>query len=286
MLDYGTKVANGGATAAGRLAHGEDNDRFGELKNAVVTAGIPLDQLSSNDLTMLAQAQARYASGGVNLEDIGSANAYVLQSSSAFILPKNYFEGMQVSFYPANANTGQSSINVNSNGPVDIRRNDGSHLQSGDIVSGRPVTARYDPSVGYFKILPWTLANFAAGEGGGSPSPGLVTEGLPFSLIASAIFTPTGTPSFVHSAGFSGLIDVALGHYRLVFTTAEPDTNYIVFTNSEEYSAVHSVNTSGVYEVRAVDKTTAQFDVVTDYHDAGNDYVHEPDQVSLMVFRS
>lgn len=284
MLNFETKVANGGVTQAGRLSHGEDNVRFSELKNAVSTTGISLDALTSVDEKMIAQAQCRSASGGVNLEDIGSANAYVLQSPSTFILPKAYFDGMQVSFYPANANTGQSSINVNSNGSVDLRRYDGTHLQTGDLISGRPVTARYDPSVGYFKTLPWTLASFSTG--GGSSSPGLVTEGFPFQLVASAIFTPTGTPSFVQNTGFNGLIDVASGHYRLVFTNVEPDTNYTVFTNSEEYSAVHSVNTTGVYEVRAVDKTTSQFDVVTDYHDAGNDYVHEPDQVSLMVFRS
>lgn len=163
MRDFGTKVDNTAPAASGLLTAPEDNVRFNELENAVSTSGIPLDGPTGpdSDVRHLAQAQARYASGGQFTADGGATNAYVVTTPLGFILPKAYFRGMRVVFYPANSCTGASTINVNAIGVKKLLAPSGIALVANQIITGLLTSAVYDPAadagVGAFRLEPWAL---------------------------------------------------------------------------------------------------------------------------------
>ena len=163
MRDFATKIDNTAPNASGILTADEDNVRFRELENIVSTAGMTLDGPTGpdTDLNMISQAIARYASGGVVGQDTGGADTYVIGSIGSFILPKSYFKGMMVIFYPGAANTGPSTINVNSIGTKQIYNSIGGALVAGDIAASTLTMLLYDPTLnsgaGAFKIAPWSM---------------------------------------------------------------------------------------------------------------------------------
>lgn len=173
MRDWGTKVDNTAPAASGILTAAEDNSRFNELKNAVVSAGISLDLAGGPDTdnSMLAQALARYASGAIYLNAGGAVNAYTGVSTATFVLPKAYFKGMMVILRVGYTNTGAATINVNSLGVKKIRTFDDQALIAGQIEANREIHLVYQPTfdggAGAFVLLPWTDALFGATEGGG-----------------------------------------------------------------------------------------------------------------------
>ena len=73
--------------------------------------------------------------------DTGAANTYVMALADA---PTSYEDGMDIAFKATNANTGASTINVNSLGAISIKRFDGAALLSGDIAAGGMIECRYD----------------------------------------------------------------------------------------------------------------------------------------------
>lgn len=169
MRDYATKIDNTAPNATGILTAAEDNVRFSEMENMVTTAGITLDGATDTDLTMLAQAMSRYASGGVVCQDTGGANTHVLGSVGAFILPKAYFKGMVVMFYPAGTNSGPATVNVNSIGAKQVYNSTGAALAAGDIVVNTFTMMSYDPTLnsgaGAFKLSPWSMPLRTVGDG-------------------------------------------------------------------------------------------------------------------------
>ena len=173
MRDWGTKVDNTAPAASGILTAAEDNSRFNELKNAVVSAGISLDLAGGPDTdnSMLAQALARYASGAIYLNAGGAVNAYTGVSTATFVLPKAYFKGMMVILRVGYTNTGAATINVNSLGVKKIRTFDDQALIAGQIEANREIHLVYQPTfdggAGAFVLLPWTDALFGATESGG-----------------------------------------------------------------------------------------------------------------------
>lgn len=164
MRTWQTKSDNQAPAPQGELDAAEDNARGVELNNAVTTAGVgPLDAhdaLSDTDLYQLAQAIARYASGGIACQDSGAANAYVLASIGSFIMPKAYFDGMEVEFYPGNPNTGPSAVNAFSIGSVPLLSPYGLALEGGEVTT-RLARARYDGNLTAFRLNPWSVASAA-----------------------------------------------------------------------------------------------------------------------------
>ena len=77
----------------------------------------------------------------IYIADSGAANAYVTNFSPALTA---HMIGVPLRFLASNANTGASTVNVNSLGAVAIKRKDGSALQSGDIPAGSMCTVIYD----------------------------------------------------------------------------------------------------------------------------------------------
>jgi hypothetical protein len=171
MRDFGTKIDNSAPAPSGVLTAEEDNVRFREDENLVSTSGVSLDPATGpdTDLKMKAQAVARYAAGGaVVYNDTGSADNYVLSSPSGvngFVMPKIYFEGMEIEFKPSNSCTGASTVNANGLGGKPLRRTNGDPTETNDIIAGVPCAARYSPSHDAFLISPWALKEAAEVSG-------------------------------------------------------------------------------------------------------------------------
>lgn len=169
MLNFVNKQDNTAPLPSGLLTAAEDNVRFNELENGVTTAGITLDENTSTDLFMLAQAMARYASGGIFCRDTGGANTYVLSTPKAFRLSKAYFTGLMVMFHPGAANTGPSTVNYNSIGAKKVFNSVGDALAAGDIATNTLTLLTYDETLdegsGAFKISPWSMPMRSVGNG-------------------------------------------------------------------------------------------------------------------------
>lgn len=73
--------------------------------------------------------------------DSGSANTYAITPSPSL---GAYAEGQKVVFRAANANTGASTLNVNTLGAIAIQTNDGNALVGGEIVAGGYYEVVYD----------------------------------------------------------------------------------------------------------------------------------------------
>lgn len=167
MWDMETKVANSGATDAGKHKASEYNNRQAELEKAVTHAGITLtskpadpDATPDSNTEMLAEAMSRVASKAVYGTDGGSANTYVVSAVSGLVAPKALFDGMRVHFVPGNANTGASTLNAFGLGVKKLRTFDDTDLNGGELSADAPCEAIYDSTAdsatGAWLLLPWT----------------------------------------------------------------------------------------------------------------------------------
>lgn len=165
MRNFGTKADNSAPSASGLLTAAEDNNRFNELKNAVTSSGITLDLAAGPDTdeTMLAQAMARYASGGHGASCSGASNAYVLAALGTFVMPKALFNGMIVWTVPNHTNTGPATANVFGLGSKAVRTFGDAPLAGGQLVSGRHTMWIYSTAAnsgaGAWLVLPWASAD-------------------------------------------------------------------------------------------------------------------------------
>lgn len=163
MRAYTVKVENSGATPDGRLSAAEDSVRFYELEKAVTTAGITPDPYGGpdTDKEQLAQAMARYASGGVIGTCTGAANTYVVAAALSYVVPKALTHGMIIVTTPSATNTGATTANVFGLGSKKVLDHLGAELTAGSLVINRPTTWQYSTAanggVGAWLILPWAL---------------------------------------------------------------------------------------------------------------------------------
>ena len=82
--------------------------------------------------------------------DTGSANAYAVTLNP---VPINLIDGMGVIVKIANANTGASTLNVNSLGAKTIKNPDGTDLSSGDLTAGGIYSFKYNSTTGNFILV-------------------------------------------------------------------------------------------------------------------------------------
>lgn len=215
MRNIDTKVDNTAPSGTGRLPAAQFNSIQDEMENAAVSSGITLDPSAGpdTDLYMLSQAMARYASGGIFCRDTGSvANSFVLSSPKNFRMPKAYFTGMTVLFYPAHASTGASQINAFTLGGKSLLDHDGVALVGGEVVADQLCCAIYDETLltgaGAFKLAPWANALVLGAAGGGTLTDLSWKNLLVFPEITSAnnVFTfTTGTGQVVVASGITWL---------------------------------------------------------------------------------
>ena len=90
---------------------------------------------------LLTETQQKFGGVWYQGTDSGSANAYAIAMTYTWT---SYVEGRGVQFKAANANTGASTINVDTLGAKTITRTDGAALQAGDITAGAIVSLIYD----------------------------------------------------------------------------------------------------------------------------------------------
>ena len=83
-------------------------------------------------------------------DDTGIANAYVAVSKYP---QTGYVDGQQILFRPAFANTGASTLNLDTLGAKSIVRQDGSPLEAGDIPAGAVLVVTYNGTADRFEIL-------------------------------------------------------------------------------------------------------------------------------------
>lgn len=89
--------------------------------------------------------------------DTGSANTYVVTVHGSFDA-NDLVDGCEVTFIPANTNTGgASTLNVNSTGAKVIRTYQGDKINrsllDGDIIAGQPCTVRYNTSFSEWVLM-------------------------------------------------------------------------------------------------------------------------------------
>lgn len=78
--------------------------------------------------------------------DAGSTDAYAISLPAA---PGSYTDGLTIRFKANTANTGASTLNVNSLGAISIKRPDLTDTQSGDIIANQIVEVIYRSSAFY-----------------------------------------------------------------------------------------------------------------------------------------
>lgn len=198
MRNFDDRIENAGATAPGRLSAAEDNVRFKEMENLGTSAGITLDPQAGpdTDFTMLSQAVAKYASGGVFGTCSGTANTYVVAITGSFTSPKSLFTGMVVHTRPSATNTGPTTANVFGLGSKKVLTYAGAALVGGELVANRDTQLVYDTSLdsgaGAWRIVPWAMV---------PPNP----AGLVYGSLVTIQHQETGIT--VNTRAFSGHID-------------------------------------------------------------------------------
>ncbi len=141
MSDFNTSKIDGNTVGASEW------NQLADVDNFVISSG---QTPSTSNLEQLGIGSARYSSGGQFFTDSGTANAYVLTPVSPFKSPvssgagEGYFNGMIIRFRAGNANSGASTINVNSAGVKNLKKADGTDVATGDILTTSDVTFRYD----------------------------------------------------------------------------------------------------------------------------------------------
>jgi hypothetical protein len=141
MSDFNTSKIDGNTVGPGEW------NQLADVDNLVINSG---QTPSTSNLDQLAIASARYSSGGQFFTDSGTANAYVLTPVSPFKSAvssgagEGYFNGMIIIFRAGNANSGASTINVNSAGVKNLKKADGTDVATGDILTTRDVSFRYN----------------------------------------------------------------------------------------------------------------------------------------------
>lgn len=144
MAKFDSKV-NGNSVAAS-----EYNNLATGLKNLIENSGQTIDATN----TQISKAAANYAAVSTYYTDSGSANAYVLSPIGNFESPDAYYDGMEIRFRADNANSGASTVNVNSLGDKTIKLQDkATDLGAGDISADKDSIARYDDASGFFILL-------------------------------------------------------------------------------------------------------------------------------------
>ena len=109
-------------------------------------------------LNQVSIATSRYAANNFYI-DSGVANAYVLTLAASMTNPvsavagQGYFIGMTIRFRAGNPNTGASTVNVNSAGVKNLKKEDGTtDLDVGDISTTNDITFRYNGTL-FVRVL-------------------------------------------------------------------------------------------------------------------------------------
>jgi hypothetical protein len=140
------------AGASGEISAEEFNSMSLELQNIVSRSGQTL--LTPNNEQVAEASVVALAAG--SCVDSGTPNTVVLTpttGSGGLLLPTTYarFNGWPVSFYSANTNTGNMTVDIGQTagsllGVKKFLKIDGSEIASGEIADGQLIEGRYSPA--------------------------------------------------------------------------------------------------------------------------------------------
>lgn len=148
MKDFATK-----SNLISTLTAEEFNNYIEELENLITQSGQMLDN-PVDIVTQLGKAVAAYAAISDYYTDSGSADAYDLNAIGSFKSPLAYTDGMRVRFVPDNANTGASTVDVDSLGVKDIKKANGAMaLTGGELPANRQVELIFVNSADAFTVV-------------------------------------------------------------------------------------------------------------------------------------
>jgi hypothetical protein len=174
--------------------------------------------------------------------DSGAANAYVLTLAASMTNPvsvvagQGYFVGMTIRFRAGNANTGASTVNVNSAGVKNLKQADGTtDLAAGDIPTTQDSVFRYDgtsfvlqtgiastTAKGIVELL--TNAELAAG----TDTTRAATAAAIASLFGTSDRSTTGYARLPVKVGGAFVEIIMQWGYVLAASIPTPGTNYTV----------------------------------------------------------
>lgn len=175
--------------------------------------------------------------------DSGAANAYVVTLAP---VPTSYTTGMTVWFTTSNANTGASTINVNSLGAKNIKRDASTNLSAGDIDSSKPVGLVYDGT----QFILFAGPSISASGSGILCTATAGTESAPAICLDNANTGGSTTGFFgISSASlFSSHVAVTVASVEAArFADGTPDKGLIMNGNDGFNSIVSNTNDSHLW---------------------------------------
>ena len=139
----------------------------------VATANLPMGTFKHTNVGN-ATARNHYAAAGqvqdFSLQTLGSVSGTNTITGNLNPAITAYSAGMLITFQPANSNTGAATLAVNGLTALDVQKNDGDALVSGDLVAGIPAALVLDTGAD-----DWILLN---------PQSGNLINGTPISDLA------------------------------------------------------------------------------------------------------
>ncbi len=203
------------------------------LDAAVVTAFALIP-----DETLLNQGTVQFA------VDTGAADAYLVAMPTALA---SYTDGNVVMMRTANANTGASTINVDSLGVKSIRRYDSSVLSANDILAGPIIVLRYSTATGFYHLDPNATASATAAAA--SAAAALVSENNAATSEVNAAASAAEITNVVDTNGLKS--DLEYNSFHQVFNatmgstgTASGDIVTVTFGESVVFGDVCYIDTA------------------------------------------
>jgi hypothetical protein len=209
---------------------------------------IPLSQLDAN-FTQLATAVNSTLNFTNYAVDTGAANAYSVTFSSPATVA--YSAGLTISFKAANANSGASTLNVNSLGTKSIVTPAGAAISAGAIAAGQVATVVYDGTN-------FQLQSVAASGGSAAGSNTQVQFNSSGALAGSANMTFDGTSltgTFISTAGSANGVAYLTGTKQLTSasgftvsgTTWTNTGSFVVGSPTGGDKGAGTINATGLY---------------------------------------
>lgn len=246
MSDFNTSKIDGNTVGASEW------NQLADVDNFVISSG---QTPSTSNLEQLGIGSARYSSGGQFFTDSGTANAYVLSPVSPFKSPvssgagESYFNGMIIIFRAGNANSGASTVNVNSAGVKNLKKANGTDVATGDILTTSDVTFRYD-GTNFVKVE--NVNQATATNRGISYINNLVTLVNDGISITDTIGFNAGT--FITSSGLQIYLPLIRKRIQSTGSWTAGDTNNGLDTGSRTASTFYRTfviqnNSTGAYDI-------------------------------------
>jgi hypothetical protein len=144
-------INQGPYTTGGQLTAAEFTSIISETNPVITSSGQTINESDNNQMAISHAISG--SKGDFYQEASGSAaDVYVLEGSDSQQQIHQLRDGMRIRFRVTNANTGSSTINVNSLGAVTAKLN-GSDLSGGELVAGEIVEFVYKQSSNEFDLI-------------------------------------------------------------------------------------------------------------------------------------